>query len=47
GEGTGLGLFKVHELVKRLDGAIVAASQPNKGATFEIYLPVASVSAGA
>lgn len=47
GEGTGLGLFKVHELVKRLDGAIVAASQPNKGATFEIYLPVASGSAGA
>ena len=42
GEGTGLGLFKVHELVKRLDGTIVAASQPNKGSTFEIYLPVAA-----
>jgi len=42
GEGTGLGLFKVHELVKSLDGLIVAASQPNKGSTFTIYLPVAA-----
>lgn len=42
GDGTGLGLFKAHEFIKRLGGAITATSQPNRGATFEIYLPVAA-----
>jgi PAS domain S-box-containing protein len=39
GEGTGLGLSQVFGFVKQIGGAVAVQSQPNKGATFTLYLP--------
>lgn len=40
GEGNGLGLSIVRYLVKSYKGKIAVSSEPGKGSTFQIFLPV-------
>jgi C4-dicarboxylate-specific signal transduction histidine kinase len=38
-EGTGLGLYVCHNLIKNLGGRIEVESKPGEGSTFSVYLP--------
>ena len=38
--GTGIGLAIVKKIVENHKGIITATGEPNKGATFDIYIPV-------
>lgn len=46
GMGTGLGLYIVDSLVRKAGGTVTVDSEPGKGATFHIRLPVAGSATG-
>ena len=38
--GTGLGLYICHDIVKRHGGALTVQSEPGRGTTFAVELPL-------